>query len=329
MNGLQLSRLFFFEWGLPFLQRSFPQLIEQIAAGTFNGSHTLEADDELSRDHAWGPRFALYLPTESAAHWKTPLEQALNTAAPQTFHGYQLALTWEKHVEVHATDDFYQQEIGWSHPPEDIIDWVQSRAPSEEWVADSSRMREREYHLYMLRHGHIFSDPHGDFSARQKAFWSYPEDIWLLRLWQETFAIWHYGQYNFLDRLVHRQDPLAIALCLGYFADAVMRLCLLLARDYSPYWKWLPFVFRQLPIAAELETPFRLLFETSDRKEQSRSVQEICHRVHCLLIEEQLVKKDAPNPTGHPHPLNVALPYILEHIKEKRIRALFHYWSLD
>ncbi len=85
MNGLQLSRMFFFEWGLPFLLRSFPQLIDQIAAGTFNGSHTLEADDELSRDHAWGPRFALYLPTESAAHWKIPLEQALNTAASKRF----------------------------------------------------------------------------------------------------------------------------------------------------------------------------------------------------------------------------------------------------
>jgi hypothetical protein len=48
--------------------------------------------------------------------------------------------------------------------------------------------------------------------------------------------------------VVHRRDPASVALCSGFFVEAVMKLCLL-AEDYTPYWKWLP---------AEISEPARL-----------------------------------------------------------------------
>ena len=62
LNGLEVARRFFAEWGLPFLQEQFPGLAQRMAAGLLHGSQVLGADDELSRDHGWGPMFLLLLP---------------------------------------------------------------------------------------------------------------------------------------------------------------------------------------------------------------------------------------------------------------------------
>jgi len=64
LNGLEVARRFFAEWGLPFLQEHFPELAERTAAGLFRGSQVLGVDDALSRDHGWGPMFLLLLTQE-------------------------------------------------------------------------------------------------------------------------------------------------------------------------------------------------------------------------------------------------------------------------
>ncbi len=66
MKGLEISREFFFEWGLPWLRREWPDLVDRAAAGRINGSDVIGADDRLSQDHDWGPRFRLWLTQEAA-----------------------------------------------------------------------------------------------------------------------------------------------------------------------------------------------------------------------------------------------------------------------
>ena len=48
-------------------------------------------------------------------------------------------------------------------------------------------------------------------------------------------------------RVVATQSPIAI--CLGEFVTGVMRIVLLMSRDFTPYWKWLAFEFRKRPEA--------------------------------------------------------------------------------
>ena len=55
MQGLELSRRFYFEAVRPILDRSFPDL-EHAAALIGHGSELLGFDDELSQDHQWGAR---------------------------------------------------------------------------------------------------------------------------------------------------------------------------------------------------------------------------------------------------------------------------------
>ena len=63
MNGLELSRGFFEEYGLPMLKAQFPALMPYLAAGLCgSGSECFGFDDDVSRDHDFEPGFCLFLP---------------------------------------------------------------------------------------------------------------------------------------------------------------------------------------------------------------------------------------------------------------------------
>ena len=152
-------------------------------------------------------------------------------------------------------------------------------------------------------HATVFHDPLGEVSARRDLFHYYPDRAWVQRIIWETGNAWHYGQYNFLDRLIARKDPVAIPVCLGRFAEAVMRLSMLLNRDYTPYWKWLAAEFRKTSGTGQLDASLQRLFATPDISEQAAVVQEICDEIHAKLVELFSLN---PKPTEHPHPLHCA-----------------------
>ena len=56
MNGLELSRAFFEECGMPMLTEQFSDLMPFLAAGLFgSGSECFGYDDDVSRDHDFEP----------------------------------------------------------------------------------------------------------------------------------------------------------------------------------------------------------------------------------------------------------------------------------
>ena len=59
MKGMELSRKYFDEYGLPMLKQKFPQYIDKMAAGLAGeGSECLGFDDEYSQDHDFGAGFS-------------------------------------------------------------------------------------------------------------------------------------------------------------------------------------------------------------------------------------------------------------------------------
>ena len=90
MQGIELSRKYFEEYGLPMLEEQFPDLLPFVAAGlTGSGSECFGYDDEISADHDYEPGFCLFLPDESVVDRRSAflLERAY-AKLPKEFMGF-------------------------------------------------------------------------------------------------------------------------------------------------------------------------------------------------------------------------------------------------
>ena len=65
MNGLELAKGYYEEYGKPMLENEFSDLLPLIAVGFVgSGSEHYGFDDEISRDHDFEPGFCIFLPGE-------------------------------------------------------------------------------------------------------------------------------------------------------------------------------------------------------------------------------------------------------------------------
>jgi len=83
MKGLELARRFFTDVALPAFKEQAPDTLGSMAFGLAGpGSECYGFDDEISRDHDWGPRDRTYLgtdsPPETIRDWLLLPEEALS-----------------------------------------------------------------------------------------------------------------------------------------------------------------------------------------------------------------------------------------------------------
>lgn len=280
MKGLTIAREFFTSWGDPYMKSQFPDLAGRIAAGRILGSDVLGGDDEISRDHDWGPQFDLFLSADDYARFGEKLADAMNAAAPNPWKGYRLAGAGDKSVRVESVPGWFRKYLQMERLPATPTDWPPFPFEST---------------LYFLRHGEIWTDPTGEFTSWRAALQQYPEDRLRARLAEECFRVWHHGEYNFVQRMAHRRDPIAIAICLGEFATGVMRMVLLMGRDFAPYWKWLPFEFRKRTEGQPYVAPLEELVSIRDIERQVEIVENISALVHRQLLDGGWVTGEGAN----------------------------------
>lgn len=286
MKGIELSRLFSSEWLLPFIDREFPDLRSHIAIGRFMGSDALGADDHLSQDHNWGPTVEIYVDDEYAIS-DDELAARINSAAPSEFLGTRRRGGHDTAVTLKRTHAYIKQVFG--------------RIPKEprEWLCCAAQFEDIESMLYFLRHGSLFHDGSGQLTTLRARYHSYPDDIHRLRLATCCYDIAHYGEYNFVWRLVERNDVIAMQIALGHFSKAVMRLHFYLDRDFAPYWKWLPHEFRRQGYSQPINEQLLALPGLSPL-EQSSAIQWICGQLSARLLSDGVVPSKMENPQGVP-----------------------------
>ena len=243
MNGLEISRAYFDECGMPMLEEKFPELLPHVAAGLFgSGSECFGFDDELSRDHDFDPGFMLLLPDEDVIDRKQEfaLERAY-AALPKEFMGVErpmMAPVGGSRRGVMRMADFFKEKTG----------STSGNLTMEQWLAVPS------YALAEAVNGQVFFDGSGELTRVREALAHYPEDVRRKKLAGNLLLAAQAGQYNYLRCLRHGETA-AAQLAVIAFAQSVMEVVFLLNDAYQPFYKWQFRAIRalpKLPFAAEL-----------------------------------------------------------------------------
>jgi hypothetical protein len=263
--GLRLSERYYREAVEPLLDKHFPAL-RHTAARIGGGSEVLGFDTERSTDHDWGPGLQLLLTPADTEKHAASITGMLAEELPKTFLGYpthfvpgggdvrHMRLTdgpVRHRVEVTALGGWFENHLGFDpRYPIEVSDWL---------VTPAQKLAE-------VTAGAVFHDGLGELvAARENLRW-YPDDVWrhiLARHWQRVS-----GEEAFVGRCGEVGDELGSAVIAADLVGELMRLCLLMARRYPPYAKWLGSAFTRLPGAKDL--PFAAALSATDWRDRER-----------------------------------------------------------
>lgn len=273
MKGLDLSRRYYNEVGRPALELACPELKGRMAAGLVGeGSECLGYDDELSRDHDWGPGFCLWLTGKDMDRWGGQARAVYETL-PRTFLGFSRLREHPMsagRVGVFRVEEFYRRFLGRTTPPETAAQWLVLP----------------EQALNVCTNGAVFQDDAGAFTAYRQALLAYyPEDVRRKRLAARCALAAQAGQYN-LPRCLKRRDTVAALRALAEFVDHAQAAVFLLNRRYRPYYKWAHRALLDLPLLGkEAGDCFQQL--AGGRQEQCLFAAETLSGLIIRALEEQ------------------------------------------
>ena len=242
MNGLDICRAYYTEFGAPLLQSQFPELMDKIAVGLMGaGSECLGFDDEISRDHDFEPGFCLLLPGEDAVDRRTAflLERAY-AALPREFMGLtrsRLAPVGGPRKGVLRTGEFFLEKVGTADGVLTVDQWL--KLPQQSLLEATG--------------GEVFFDSLGQVTAIRRSLSRMPEDARKKRLAGHLLLMAQAGQYNYLRCLKHGESA-AAQLAVNEFVGSAIEVIFLLNGTYAPYYKWRFRALRQqkkLPLLAE------------------------------------------------------------------------------
>lgn len=305
-SGLALSRLFF-EASLPMLRERIPDVLERSAAGLVGeGSECLGLDDDISRDHDWGPAFCLWVPDDLLRQEFSCIEQAV-AALPSSFQGFPTRMAKERRMGRTGPlplKGFYRRFLGMDHVP----------ATWREWMSVP------EYHLCSCTNGDVFLDEGGEFSAvRRELLNYYPDDVRRKKIAARCMIMAQAGQYN-LPRSLQRGNIMAAMLAAARFAEAALSMTFLLNRRYMPFYKWAGRLAETLPIlGSQTASTIKILARTPwDAPEPGmkavQAIEELCTEVAGELNRQALCSLQH-------NWLWEAGPLVQREIKDQELRA--------
>lgn len=303
MKGLELSRRFYEAYGPELLSR-FPGLKDRAAAGLAGeGSECFGYDDELSRDHDFGPDFCIWLSGEDWDRYGEKLTAAYRSL-PGEFLGIRLKASSAGGGGRRGparVSDFYRRFTGGPGVPQSWQQWLYLP----------------EYALACAVNGVVFQDGEGEFTRiRAELKKGYPRDIRIKKMAAAAVRMAQSGQYNF-SRCMKRGEKGGACLALGEFARSAAGMIALLNQSYLPYYKWMFRRVRELPVLGELADSLEFLLAEGVREEQL--AREIIEDICGLVIGELKKRGLAAGNWDYLEPYGLEL---MEQIENPKIRAL-------
>lgn len=236
LKGLDLCREYYEKYGAPMIHEKFPEYEDRIAVGLAGeGSECFYLDDEISRDHDFGPSFCMWLDEDTYKETGKELEKEYE-ALPSEFRGFkrQPPVQGGGRRGVMTIDAFYERLTGCKEYRD--TDWTRAEDPG----------------LAAAVNGEVFRDDLGEFTKRREEFKKgYPENILYLKLAECCASFSQCGQYNYF-RMLKRGDEVTASIMLSDAFKAAMRLLYLMDGTYPLHDKWLFFCLPDLEGGKEL-----------------------------------------------------------------------------
>ncbi|MBO4364674.1 MAG: DUF4037 domain-containing protein [Eggerthellaceae bacterium] len=274
MRGLDISRAYFDEYGMPMLQQQFPELLPHIAVGLFgSGSECFGFDDEVSRDHDFGPGFLIMLPGDNVVsrEQEFALERAY-AALPKEFAGTSrpsMAPVGGSRRGVMRMGEFFEEKAGSADGVLTVGQWLQ--VPS--------------HALAEAVNGWVFYDGSGELTRIRANLAHYPEGIRRKKLAGHLLLAAQAGQYNYL-RCIRHGEMGAAQLAVIAFTQSAMEVIFLLNDVYQPFYKWRFRAMRALPKLALLAELFEYLITTDNTDRLAQDKYEVIEGIAADLIDE-------------------------------------------
>lgn len=268
MKGLELSERYYEAYGKEMLAR-FPALDREYAAGLVGrGSECFGFDDEISRDHDYGPSFCVWLRRDVYEQYGRKVQEAYEKM-PAEFLGVPgrvMEETGRGRVGVLCLEDFYYGLLGTEHVPETNAEW----------------MRLKDENLSTATNGEVFEDRLGAFSHMREGLLSYyPEDVRIKKIVARMAGMSRAGQYNYM-RAMRRGERVAAELFLQEFIRESMQLVYLLNRRYAPFDKWLHRGMKDLDTCSEIGDMISLFYQVEKPEEKTLIIEAICN----IIVQE-------------------------------------------
>ena len=282
-TGLEIARRFWQASCRELFAGELADLEMRAAAGLVGeGSECFGYDDEISRDHDWGPGFCIWLGEADYADWGEKLQERYRALASRGFEGMVAhPETMPRRVGVFSVGGFYRQLLQ-GELPRDLDSW---KAIDESALAAATN-------------GAVFIDMDGEFTrVRERLLGYYPEDLRLRKIARGCMLAAQAGQYN-LARQARRGDELGTLSSLWRFTDAVQEIAFALARRFRPFYKWsgkalgeLGLFGREAQMALEGAAT---LYKANDLAQATQLIDALAMRISQVLLEQGLLDNPSP-----------------------------------
>lgn len=249
MRGIELSRRFYFDLVRPWLDSACPDL-QHAAALIGYGSELLNLDDDISRDHNWGPRIHLFVGRADHERLAQRLVTEFAAAAPSHFLGEPIGWrsrphppasgegargVYEHGLEIHTLEATLAQ----------LLDLRPEMQPTAiEWLGYA------EQRLLAFTAGAVFHDDDGRLTRARHRLAYFPKDVWLYKIAAQWRRIAE--EQAFVGRAGYVGDDVGSRVIASRLVQDVMRMGFLLERQYAPYSKWFGSAFARLGCANDL-----------------------------------------------------------------------------
>lgn len=249
MQGIELSRRFYADIVRPWLGEVAPDLRYSAALTTY-GSELLGFDDELSRDHNWGPRVHIIVSPAQFDHYARRLVGEFSKIAPPSFLGEPTGWRSRPHPPANGAEAAGALDHGLEfHTLEALLEG-HFATRSVENLSALQWLGFAEQKLLAFTSGAVFHDDDNRLGQVQNLLAYFPDDIWLYKIacqWRRIAE-----EQAFVGRAGQVGDDLGSRVIAARLVRDVMRMAFLLERRYPPYSKWFGSGFARLPIAQTL-----------------------------------------------------------------------------